>query len=212
MNKIENLNTSSFCAYEGSSMNPTLRDLDLLEMVPYDKRAIRVGDVIFLRPPEGDQPIVHRVVRVTPEGIRTRGDNRTGDDPWFLLPADITGQVVAAWRGQKRRKVAGGRAGRLVAHLTRWQRALERRLSPLLRPIYRFLTRGGIVRRLLPSRFNPRVVIFQANGRGHLWLLLGGRVVGRYDAQQRQWQIQRLFRLFVDESALPGARETGTTR
>lgn len=192
-------------------MNPILEELDLLEIVPYSDRPVRVGDVILCLPPEGGKPVVHRVVRVTQEGIRTRGDNSTTDDPWLLQPTHITGRVVAAWCGQKRRKIAGGRAGWVLAHLTGWGRAFDQSVSSLLRPIYRSIARCGIVRHVLPTRLRPRVAVFQANGRSYLQLLLGRRVVGRYDARQRQWHIQRPFRLFVDEPALPRTGEIETT-
>ena len=90
-------------------MNPTIGERDLLEIAPYDKRTIRVGDVILFQPPEGGQPVVHRVVDILPKGIRTCGDNNTHIDPYLLQSTDIIGQVVAAWRGQKRRKIVGGR-------------------------------------------------------------------------------------------------------
>ena len=60
----------------------------------------------FFLPPGADQPVVHRVVRVTPAGISTLGDNNTQEDPFLLHPKSITGEVVAAWRGQE----AGGRS------------------------------------------------------------------------------------------------------
>lgn len=180
-------------------MNPTLHEADLLEIVPYGEQTVRIGDVILFLPPEGEQLIVHRVISITSEGIRTRGDNNTNNDPWLLQPESITGRAVAAWRGQKNRQIIGACPGWLMAHLARWQRILVQHLFfPLLRPIYRFLLWLNMGHRLLPSRFRARIVIFRANGRNHLRLLLGGRVIGWYDAGQIQWHIQRPFRLFVN--------------
>ncbi len=107
----EGLGIVGHCAYAGSSMSPTLCEGDLLEIVPRGERPVRTGDVILFLPPGGDQPVVHRVVRLTSQGIRTRGDSGTADDPWLLQPADILGQVVAAWRGERRRKIRGQRVG-----------------------------------------------------------------------------------------------------
>jgi signal peptidase I len=109
--------TMFFAAYVGPSMNPTLREPEMLEIVPNDNRPLRVGDVVFFLPPQNDQPVVHRIVRVTPAGMSTLGDNNTQEDTFLLQPKDIKGQVVAAWRGQKRRKIAGGLQGRLTS---RW--------------------------------------------------------------------------------------------
>ena len=185
-------------------MNPILREMDLLEIAPYVEGPVQIGDVIVFLPPGCDQAVVHRVAGVSREGIRTRGDNSSQQDPWLLRPAAIAGRVVAAWRGQRRRTVAGSRGGRAVAHLMCWGRALDRSVSWLLHPIYRALARGGVVRGLVPARFRARVGVFRAHGRSDMRLLLGGRVVGHYDAGRCQWHIRRPFRLFVDEPALPG--------
>jgi hypothetical protein len=199
-----NSDAALFFAHVGPSMNPTLSALDLLEIVPYDGKRIRIGDVVAFISPDKVYPVVHRVVGVIPEGIRTRGDNNSNNDAQFLQPEDIVGRVVAAQRGQKRRRIAGGRFGLLVVYLTRWRFALDRGISRLLHPIYRLLARCGIIRCLLPIRFRPRVIISRVSGCSYPRLLMGNRIVGQYDAHQCQWHIRRPFRLFVDESALPG--------
>jgi len=192
-----------FAAYVGPSMNPTLREPEIMEIMPYDSRPLRVGDVAFFLSPEADQPVVHRIVRVTPAGISTLGDNNTQEDAFLLPPKRIKGQVVAAWRGQKRRKIAGGYQGRLTSRWLHWRRVLDRGVSPLLHPLYQALSRCGLIARLLPAPFRPRVVIFRAQGQDQFQLLLGRRIIGRYDDQRHQWQIQRPFQLFVNGRALP---------
>jgi hypothetical protein len=195
-----------FYAHAGASMSPTLQAGDLLEIVSYGRHPVRTGDVILCLPPRDDKAVVHRVLEVTPEGIHTRGDNSSQRDPWHLQREDVVGQVVGAWRSSKRRRIAGGPAGRLDSHLKRWGQTLDRGISFLLHPIYSALARWGIVRPLLPARLRPRVVLFQANGRNDLRLLLGRRMVGRYDQRLDQWQIQRPLRLFVDERVLHRAQ------
>ena len=196
-----------FAAYVGPSMNPTLREPEIMEIMPYDSRPLRVGDVAFFLPPEADQPVVHRIVRVTPAGISTLGDNNTQEDTFLLQPKSIKGQVVAAWRGQKRRKIAGGLQGRLTSRWLRWRRVLDRGVSPLLHPLYQALSHRGLIAWLLPAPFRPRVVVFHAQGRDQFQLLLGRRIIGRYDDHRHQWQIQRPFHLFVDGRALPGQQD-----
>ncbi len=49
------------CLYAGISMEPTLHAADVLEIIPYDNRPIRAGDVIFFLPSESEQRIDHRV-------------------------------------------------------------------------------------------------------------------------------------------------------
>ncbi|MHB8094187.1 MAG: SynChlorMet cassette protein ScmC [Candidatus Aminicenantales bacterium] len=195
--------TKLFAAYVGPSMNPTLREPEIMEIKPYDSRPLRAGDVVFFLPPEADQPVVHRVVRVTPAGISTLGDNNTREDALLLQPTNIQGRVVAAWRGQKRRKISGGLRGRLISRWLRWRRVLDRGASPLLHPFYQALSQWGGIARVLPAPFRPRIVVFHSRGRDQFRLLLGNRIIGRYEDRSHQWQIRRPFRLLVDRSVLP---------
>lgn len=192
-----------FAAYIGSSMNPTLREPEIMEIAPPGGRSLRAGDVVLFLPPGSGQPIVHRITRVTPAGILTAGDNNSLEDAFLLGPQDIQGQVVAAWRGQKRRDIAGGLPGRLRRRWLRRRRLLVTGVTRLLHPCYHALSRTGLLARLLPAPFRPQVVVFQSQGRDQLRLLLGQNVIGQYDERTRQWQIQRPFRLLVDERALP---------
>jgi hypothetical protein len=195
-------NAVVFCTHVGSSMKPSLCDRDLLEVVPPHKKPPRVGDVIVFHPPTGDRTIVHRVIGTLGDGMRTRGDNSPAVDPWLLRRRDVMGRVVARWRAQKRRKVAGGRIGWALCYLAHWYNALHRAVSVPLRPIYRFFARGGTLRHLLPRSLRPRAVAFRCDGQTHIRLLMGKRVVGWYDRRSRGWSFQRPYRLFVDERPL----------
>lgn len=200
-----------FAGYVGPSMNPTLREPEIVEVLASDGRPSRVGDVVYFLSPATDRPVVHRIVRVTPAGLATRGDNNTREDAFLLQPAHLKGRVVAAWRGRKRRRIAGGIQGLLASRWLRWRRLVDRCVSPLLRPPYRALARGGWIAGLLPAPFRPRVVVFHARGREQLRLLLGMRVIGRYDDRKRQWRIRPPFRLLVDERVLQGRQGEGQT-
>ncbi len=225
-----------FFAHRGSSMHPTLRESDLLEIVPYSGKASSdesdspfpsvgevgwggicaatagalawVGDVIALAPLNADHLVVHRVVRVTSERVCTRGDNNAGEDGWCLGPERVIGWVVAARRGRRRRRIFGGWAGRLWAWVVRGRCILGHVASVLLRPAYHGLACTGIVRGLAPDFLRPRVVAFRAGEQQRLRLLLGRRIVGEYMPGWRSWRFRRPFRLLVDEAALPQALPT----
>jgi hypothetical protein len=179
-------------------MNPTLVEPEMVEVRPYTDRAPRVGDVILFHAPNGDRDLVHRITALTSEGIRTRGDNNPGDDPWLVQPHEIVGRVIAAQCGKTRRVICGGRAGiaQLVG-LRAWRR-VNRLTSRLLHAPYHALAAAGIARKLLPARWRPHVAVF---GETRL-LLWGRRVIGRYHAQRGRWEIRRPFRLLVDEADL----------
>lgn len=191
-----------FAAYAGSSMDPTLREPEIIEVVPYEGRPLRIGDVALFLSPEAGRLVVHRIVRVTPAGVSTLGDNNTGEDRFLLQAKSIKGRVVAAWRGRKRRRIAGGYRGRWTGRWCRWRRALDRGVSSLLRPFYHALIRRGLIARWLPAGVRPRVVVFQARGRDRSRLLWGRHVIGRYDDRHGRWLVRRPCRLFVDERTL----------
>jgi len=204
-NQDENV---SFVMYTGQSMYPTLREPAIMEIVPYRCAPVRVGDVVYFLPPETKEAVVHRVIRVTPAGIATRGDNNAYDDSVLLQPQDIFGRVLAAWRGKTRRRIVGGTMGRVVRHWLGWRRILHRVVTQLLHPLYCSLAHWGGIARLLPAPYRPHVVVFRVEGRAQRWLLWGRRVIGRYDDRTRHWQIQRPFRLLVDEHLFPQQQKT----
>ena len=82
-------------------MNPTLKNLDLLKVVPYSNKKIRPGDVIVFHPPGESKKITHRVISVNQGKIIARGDNNLAADPWPLRRENILGQVLSAQRGEK---------------------------------------------------------------------------------------------------------------
>jgi hypothetical protein len=192
-----------FVAYAGRSMNPTLVEPELLEIAPYDGTPACAGDVIFFVHGNISTPVVHRVVRVTQAGLVTRGDNSAQDDDGVCPPAEVRGRVVAAWRGQQRRVIRGGRPGRLWAWSLRGRHLLLVLGVRLLSRPYHAIARAGLLRPLVPPALRPRVLVFQSSGIEQYRLVVGRYVVGAYDATRRAWRVQPPFLLFIDETALP---------
>jgi len=198
---------SFLAAYVGPSMNPILRAPALVEVIPYGVKERPAepqgGDVILFTPPGHAEPWVHRVVRVTVEGVETQGDNNPREDEFILGPEHIEGRVVAVWQGDKRRPVSGGVRGRARSRWIRWARRPGRAISVALRPAYHALSRSGVVAGLLPRWLRPLVAATPSGEGERPVLLWGGRVVGRYQPDTGRWWIRRPFRLLVDESRLP---------
>lgn len=189
--------------YIGPSMNPILKAGDVLRIVSYERQKIRRGDVIVFIAPGGASKVIHRVVVMDSQGIRTRGDNSTDVDPWILKPDQVLGRVVCARRRNKRLRVFGGPMGRLVATVIRTINWIDSSVSKLLRPPYKRLARIGLFKQLLPESVEPQVVSFSRPSGTELQLLIGRRVIGRWPAGKSGWNIRRPFRLFVDENSLP---------
>lgn len=75
----------------GDSMYPTIRDGEAVIVEPCDPASLRVGDVVLTRAPRG--LTAHRIVRLTPEAITTRGDNAVRNDP-PVPPSAALGRIV----------------------------------------------------------------------------------------------------------------------
>jgi len=189
--------------YTGPSMNPTCQEPDLLEIIPYGDRAVKRGDVVCFRPPGSSISVVHRVIRITSGGIRTRGDNNTENDPYLVQPSDINGKVVSAWRGRHLRRIAGGWPGYFIQYGVRLRRFIRKMIAKVLKRLYDHLAKTGIFRHLLLPGLRPHVVAFQTKHQTYFKLMIGRRVVGRCNKRQGTWRIRYPFHLFVDESTLP---------
>jgi SAM-dependent methyltransferase len=202
---VHNFNERSdaflFC---GSSMGCLFRDGDRLVIGPCEIAEIRKGDVVVFTAPGDDKRIVHRVIAVGPDRFQTRGDSNPGADPWSLGRENLIGCVTAFERNGRLHSVTGGRRGRLRALLTGTIRRIDHHSSSVFHPIYRGLYRSCILRRLVPGSLSPRVILLRKDGSTEMQLLMGRKVVGRCLAEENEWKIRRPFRIFVDESTLPG--------
>ena len=189
--------------YMGPSMNPTLKSGDGINVIPYGKRKIRIGDIIVFPSPKGYHNVVHRVVSVDPQGIKTRGDNNSNIDPWTLSHDGIIGHVFQAQRGKRRISIHNGLKGLLYSLGIRATRMIDSNISSLLHPAYYWLSRKGVFRPWLSARMQTRVLSFNRHNGTEFQLQMGRRVIGRLLPGSSQWLIRRPFRLFVDEAALP---------
>ena len=183
-------------------MNPIFRDGDALRLVPCNG-TVRRGDVIVFMPPDNDRKIIHRVVSVGPEGIRTRGDNNGSGDPWDLKPHEIIGRVVSLRRNGKEIAIAGGVAGRLQELAVRILRRADVSLTNLFRGSYHRLAWSRFSKRHLHGLFPRRVITVNRPEGAELQLMVGNRLAGRLIPGQKSWTIWRPYLLFVDEASLP---------
>jgi signal peptidase I len=184
-------------------MKPIFRDGDALTVEPYGGRKGRVGDIVVFMDPENNQKIIHRIVSIRREGIRTQGDHSTQLDPWILKPGEIIGKVVSAWRGDRKVRVVNGLAGHIQALAFRTCVKMDDRVSSLLHPSYRWLSRKGLVRRLMGGNSRIRILSLQKPEGVEYQLLFRNHPIGRRRAGAPTWEIKRPYRLLIDESTLP---------
>ncbi len=171
--------------YKGPSMNPVLNSPDVLHVVPYDERRIRCGDVVVFRSPDGGCNIVHRVVSINTEEIRTKGDNNGHADSWVLKRENIMGRVDWIERGDTKIRIYGVLAGRTQAVALKLVRALGSSACCLLRPLYVCLAQNRVLKRWFTSRAAMRIISLNRPEGEELQLLVGQRVIGRRPAGTR---------------------------
>ncbi len=91
---------SPLLAVASGSMIPTLNVGDLIIVqggftISDVNAAYGTGDVIvFHKPRDPDELIVHRAVENHSSYLKTKGDNNNGLDPWEITDADLVGKVV----------------------------------------------------------------------------------------------------------------------
>ncbi len=189
--------------YIGGSMKPIFRDGDGLTVEPYGCGKVRVGDIIVFHHPENDQIVIHRIMSIRQEGIRTQGDHSAVVDPWILEPGEIIGKVVFAQRGNRKVRVINGLAGHIQALAFRTWVKIDDLASPLLHPSYRWLSRMGLVRKLMGGNSRIRILSLQKPEGVEYQLLFRNHPIGRRRPGSPTWEIKRPYRLLIDESTLP---------
>jgi hypothetical protein len=134
--------------YNGPSMKPLLRPGDGLVVNPNRPfSALRKGDVICFESPQKPIHVTHRVVGITPQGLRTAGDYNPTPDPFVVTPDQHPLLVTHARRGRRIIRIHGGTPGSLIHYKNQLRaRLLRRILWPLkfrLEAAFVFLAQNG---------------------------------------------------------------------
>jgi len=88
--------------YHGTSMSPTFDENDLVIWVKADARNLKIGDIIIFQHPTlpAIDNVMHRIVEVQSDGgtlqFRTKGDNISSPDRFYVPEANIHGLVIGA--------------------------------------------------------------------------------------------------------------------
>jgi hypothetical protein len=102
----------------GMSMEPFIRDGDVVTVAPADRRLPGVGDVVASCHPRDGHLIVHRIIAVAASGIVLKGDANDFADG-VIPPGGVLGRVVAVSRCGRRVGFGGGPERVAVASLSR---------------------------------------------------------------------------------------------
>jgi hypothetical protein len=102
----------------GMSMDPFIRDGDVITIVPLGARALKTGEVIACCHPGDGHLVVHRAVASEQVGVVLKGDANDAVDG-VVARDDVLGVVSAVRRGDRRVVIGTGPERLLLAGLSR---------------------------------------------------------------------------------------------
>ena len=126
---------------KGFSMNPFIKDDDVITVSPLTDNTVRPGDVVAFIRPEMKKLVVHRVVGRKGEYFHIKGDN-TFDSNELIPATNILGRVTRVERNGKEIFLGLGPERFLIAFLAR--RGL---LLPILSAVWKMVR--PVVRRTI---------------------------------------------------------------
>ena len=204
--------TQNITDYAGPSMKPTLLNGDELCVVPYEENKIRPGDVVVFYSQPGGKLIVHRVVSITADGIRMKGDNNLEVDRQLLYPDEIIGRVESIKRMNRTIIISGGFFGQLRSFRLGIKKRAGAGIRWVLRPLYKFLSLSGIFQNLPFIKRRLAVHYFNRPMGLEMQLYFDKQLIGKRLPGSTYWSIRRPFRLFIDPNSLPDKKTTIPTR
>ena len=117
----------------GFSMNPFIRDKDVLTVSRDSGRSVEVGDVVAVLTPVTGWLIVHRVVRSKGRDVLVKGDNCSEPDGVFARSV-IAGVITSVERNGKKVWLCNGFGKKIIAFTSRTG-LLNRLILPFLRTV-----------------------------------------------------------------------------
>ncbi len=102
----------------GASMNPFIRDGDVVTLSPWEGDFLSSGDVVAFCHPETGRLVIHRIVRKKSQGFLLRGDSCLKSDG-LVQASGIFGRVTKVERSGRVLRLGLGPEAQLLALLAR---------------------------------------------------------------------------------------------
>lgn len=191
--------------YTGTSMFPTFVDGDRL--IYRRQNIYRGGDVIlYLEPDSEERYIIHRVIRVEGDNLRTAGDNNPETDHYILEQKQVMGRIVKMTRAGQETEVWGGKRGFLCYWYARKGRGFIQALYYQIAPTY--LKAAGLINPILSSVVTTRpVIVILKDSRIRIWLCVFHHCAGWWNHTAKEWYIRPEYRFFINPAQLPDHQE-----
>ncbi|MCK4983481.1 MAG: signal peptidase I [Victivallaceae bacterium] len=183
-------------------MKPTLKSGDAFTLKHYDyKTELRVGDIIVYPHPENPVDVVHRVIKIKPDGVITRGDNNSKVDPYLIKFADIRGVVTAVRRGSKTIHLSGGTRGIIRHKLMLTRRLFMPYLTYPFSVISSLLAASRIFNFVHPF-LKIKIIMVERNEHTEEIIQVKNKVVGKRLSKNETWEIKFPYKLFINNEKL----------
>lgn len=184
--------------YNGPSMSPVLKPGDGIvvnKIAGLD--TFKVGDIICFRPENFEYFIIHRIIKITKNGIITRGDNNSENDIYLIDESFEPILVTGIRRGNKTIKVYGGTLGYLNQKKNIIFKKLRIIFKSSLKRILDQIAEYGIFYSMNIFKNRIKVLNYKMNYNEYDIMLLNKKQIGkRYKGQD--WNIRQPWRLFIN--------------
>ena len=198
---------SRYSTCTGPSMYPTLRPGDGLDLYNYKNTAeIRVGDVIVYPHPDKPVDVVHRIIKIKPEGVTTRGDNNNKIDPYVVGYDDIAGKVIAAKRKTRLIHIKAGKTGFRIHKIMLFRKYFMLYGLAPLRFVSNIIAESKILN-IFNFLFKTRVIYVKRNNQSAAILVAGKKAIGKQLVESGEWQIRFPYKYFIDTGRLDENRK-----
>lgn len=189
--------------YLGTSMNPQLRDFDIVHYVAYNNRTPKIGDIVCIRRHSNpDIQVIHRIVAITQVGIVTQGDNCPQRDDWILQPSEILGYINEFQRGNRIITVPSGLRGYFVSLFLRLISKIGVCGKYVLKYPYRYLLYSEVFKKCISLFLVCRAIQYSGSAKSEIHLYLGPLYIGRLREGKDTWDIKPPYRIFVSSSII----------
>ncbi len=187
--------------YLGNSMYPSLIEGDLL--ILSFNAPVKTGDIIVFPSPERFSYIIHRVICIKNDDIKTAGDNNKEPDHDLIHTSDVIGKVIAKKCFGRIYRIRGRIYGKVYhSYISSVHRSIRRTL-PIIKPAYYFIARKAVMGRIFFRFIRLDPIVYVKDGNAVVRLFLNDRYIGQCRGGGKPWVIRAPFLLLVDPDRLP---------
>ena len=187
---------SKYSTCSGPSMLPTLTSGDGLRLSKYkDNSEIKVGDVIVYPHPDKPFDVVHRIIKIKPIGVITRGDNNNKVDPYLIKFEEIQGKVLSAKRKTKMIYMRNGRLGYYRHRYLVIKKFLWPYIVMIPAKLSRPIKNHGLLNFLHPC-FKLKVITVKRGNRTDKILSSRNKPIGKFNNEKHEWDINFPYKFF----------------